>query len=352
MPAVAGMIAGRPQTGRARVKRAVSRKPGTRTGAGPGQEGRQQKTRDEDKKDLEPTRPPGLRNRVPRQEVVEDGGVDLGPRLGGFQRCGPNLMESRCSGPEDDHLPLQRVGVCRAVKDCRGGNVGEGVAAAAEVHQEVPSPVEGDAPPFQSQRFDPLRPCLQDRIAAAGTQEDGQGEARVEEAPVADHQGNAPQHPVGVRSDIEKGGRSCRPRQDGEVADDSRGVEESRGAFRLAVRAHRRTQRVQDARLTPPRVEIELVAENEGAAGKGLRQSPVGVHRLRGDPRQADAHPKVAADFPREGFQRRPVGFGEDHVEAHRRGAPFPDPLQETGHPVAGPWPLSQSLEAGLVEVH
>ena len=76
---------------------------------------------------------------------------------------------------------------------------------------------------------------------------------------MADDKRNAPQHTVGIRYDIEKSRGARRPRQDREVTDDARGVEEALGAVRPAARAHRCPQRVQDARIPARFVEVELV---------------------------------------------------------------------------------------------
>src|SRR4030065_516922 len=93
----------------------------------------------------------------------------------------------------------------------RRGWGGEGVAAAAVVHQEAAASVEGDSPPFKEQRLDSLRPRLQADIPAARPHVDRQGEGRVEDAPVTDHQGDTPQHPVGGGGNVEKAGAARRP---------------------------------------------------------------------------------------------------------------------------------------------
>ena len=53
-----------------------------------------------------------------------------------------------------------------------------------------------------------------------------------------------------------------------------------------------------------------------------------------------------------EGRERRPVGFGEHHVEPHRRRAVLANPLEEAGDPVPRPWPLAEAFETPLVEIH
>ncbi len=318
----------------------------------PGKKQRQQESGDEDEEDLETPRPSWHGDRVSRQKVVDDRGMDLDPRLGGFQRCGAYLLEPGCGGSEHDHLPLQQGRICRPLQDSRGGDVGDDLSAAAVVHQEIAAAVEGDSPSPQTQRFDPFRPCLQDGIAAACVQSDGEGETGIEETPVADHEGNATQHPVRVGGDVEKTGGACRPGKSRHVAHDAGGVEQIRGDSCSASRVDCRTQRVQDARLSAHRVEVELVAEDEWAGGEGLRQCAIGVQCFGGDLPQVDPHPEVAADLPGEHSQRRPVGFGKDHVETDRRGTTLQDLLQKAGNPVARPRPLSQALEARLVDVH
>ena len=212
--------------------------------------------------------------------------------------------------------------------------------------------VECDPPPVQAQRLDPVRSRFEDGVATAGAQVKGKGEVRVERSLVADHQGNAAQDSVRVRGDVEKAGGAGRRRQGRQVADDPPGIEEGVGASRSTAVEDRRAKRVEDAGGPPRRLEVELVAENEGAAGKRRREGPVRVERFLRKAREVDPRPEVAQDLPGEGRERRPVGFGEHHVEPDRRRAGLADTLEESGDAVPRPRPLAEAFETPLVEIH
>jgi len=61
----------------------------------------------------------------------------------------------------------------------------------------------GSRLPSDTQRFNPLRSCLEDGVAsAASPQVKGQGEVSGRGPPYDDHQGNAAQDAVRVGSDV------------------------------------------------------------------------------------------------------------------------------------------------------
>ena len=278
--------------------------------------------------------------------------MDFHSGLGGVERRGADLLETGGGGPEQDDPSLQPRRVRGPLEDRGGGQVGKGPVRSAKVHQQVAVTVEGDPPPVKTQRLDPVRSRFEDGVASASAQVKGQGEVRVERPLVADHQGNAAQDSVRVGGDVEKAGGTGRLRQDGQVADDPPGVEEAVGASRSSAGENRRAKRVEDTRVPPRRFEVELVAEDEGTTGERRREGPVGVQRFLRKAREVDPRPEVAQDLPGEGRERRPVGFGEHHVEPDRRRAGRANPFEEAGDPVPRPWPLAEAFETRLVEIH
>jgi hypothetical protein len=175
----------------------------------------------------------------------------------------------------------------------------------------------------------------------------GEGKAGIEAVFVADDQGDAAEHAVGVRRRVEEASGGGGSGDAGKGAEDARGQKKGRGRGSGTVDCGERKGLEDTVGGAEVALKVERVAGDDGIGTNGVDQQFI-IRFVAGGGEFVRVE-ETLADEARNG-RERVVGLNEHHVEHDGAGPGGEEFADEEGNEVARPGPAAEALEAGFVD--